>query len=278
MKGFRAAATVAVFAVCCAAGSTRPVADVKYELDGWVVRVPVRLAGADLWFDVDTGARHTVVDATTARRLHLVITGGGAARGAGRGTAALQYGAPVTIGIGAARVRVDPWILDLSHVGLSRRADGLVGADVFAKYVVRMDPATKTFGLYDPATFRPPGGGATVPMRVADNRFFVPMKLSISNGVTVTRSMRVDTGSNDAVSDNLVRQSPTRRKSVQGVGIGQSYVDYSGEFSAVAIGPYVFHRVWGPSNDKPAVGMEILHRFVLTFDAPHERLYLAPPV
>ncbi len=238
--------------------------------------MPVRLAGANLWFDVDTGARHTVVDAATAKRLHLVITRGGTASGAGHGTAAMQYGAPVTMAIGAARVRVDPWILDLSHVGLSRHADGLIGADVFAKYVVRMDPATKTFGMYDPATFRAPRGGATVPMRVADNRFFVPMKLSISSGVSVDRSMRVDTGSNDAVSDNLVRQSPTRRKSVQGVGIGQSYVDYSGVFSAVRIGPYLIHDVWGPSNDKPAVGMEILHRFALTFDAPHERLYLEP--
>ena len=88
--------------------------------------------------------------------------------------------------------------------------------------------------------------------------------------------MRIDTGSGDAVSDNLVRRSSERRRSVQGVGLGQPYVDYSGVFDSVELGPYAIAHCWGPSNDHPAVGMEILRRFTLTFDVPHRRLYLLP--
>ena len=102
------------------------------------------------------------------------------------------------------------------------------------------------------------------------------MKLTLSNGVSAVHSLRLDTGSEDATSDNLVRQSPERQKALQGVGLGKPYVDYSGVFESVQLGPYTIHHVWGTSNDKPAVGMEILRRFALVFDVPHRWLYLEP--
>jgi hypothetical protein len=96
------------------------------------------------------------------------------------------------------------------------------------------------------------------------------------NGTSVVRRMRVDTGSEDAASDNLVRRSKERRRSLQGVGLGTPYVDYSGVFDSLRIGPYVIHHAWGPSNDHPAVGMEILRRFTTTFNVPAGRLCLEP--
>ena len=75
-----------------------------------------------------------------------------------------------------------------------------------------------------------------------------------------------------------MRQSSTRRKSTQGVGLGTPYVDYSGLFASMGIGPYTITSVWGPSGNPPAVGMEILRRFILTFDARQGRLGLVPTV
>ena len=102
------------------------------------------------------------------------------------------------------------------------------------------------------------------------------MTLRLASGISETHRVRIDTGSGDAVSDNLIRRSPERRKSLQGVGLGQSYVDESGVFESVRIGPYFIRRCWGPSNDHPAMGMEILRRFTSTFDVTHRRLYLQP--
>jgi hypothetical protein len=62
----------------------------------------------------------------------------------------------------------------------------------------------------------------------------------------------------------------------QGVGLGTSYIDYSGELDSVRIGPDGIHHVWGPSNDHPAIGMEVLRRLTMTFDLRHGRLYLEP--
>jgi hypothetical protein len=38
----------------------------------------------------------------------------------------------------------------------------------------------------------------------------------------------------------------------------------------------VFRDFWGPGGNPPLIGMELLQRFVMTFDAPHGRIYLDP--
>ncbi len=197
--------------------------------------------------------------------------------GAGHGTAPMLHAAPLTISVGDARLRVnDPWVIDLSHVGTSRHIDGLIGEDFFKAYVVRIDPVTQTVSFCDPKTFTRTSSGATVPLIVASDRLFIHMNLTLPNRLTATHRVRIDTGSDDAVSDDLVRQSSIRRKSLQGVGLGKAYVDYSGLFATVQIGPYRIHNVWGPSGSPPAVGMEILRRFILTFDVSRGRLTMEP--
>ena len=114
-----------------------------------------------------------------------------------------------------------------------------------------------------------------MPLASPHDRLYTDMVLRIGT-TSVRHRMRVDTGSEDAASDNFVRQSPTRRQSLQGVGLGKPYYDYSGVFDSVRIGPYTIRHSWGASNDRPAFGMEIMRRFTLTFDVPAGRLYMEP--
>jgi hypothetical protein len=269
--------TTAWTAPAFAAPLTAATAVIAYRPDGRLMQIPVTVAGVPLWFDFDSGARHTVIDAAVARRLHLTMARDERISGAGRGTVLMRHATPLDVTIGAIRLRIaDPWVLDLSHVGTQRRSDGLVGADFLQAFVVRIDPRARTIAWYPPGRFHYHGAGASVPLTVRDGRFFVPMGLHLPQGVSVVRSVRIDTGSEDAVSDDLVRRSTVHRRSVQGVGLGKPFVDYSGLFSSVKIGPYRIYNVWGPSNDDPTVGMEVLRRFVLTFDAAAGRLYLEP--
>ncbi len=155
-----------------------------------------------------------------------------------------------------------------------RHVDGLVGADFFERYVVRLDPIRQMLTVAEPGTFRT--RGSSVPLILDHDRLYVNMTLTPAGSGSETHRVRIDTGSGDAVSDNLVRKSRERRRSLQGVGLGQSYVDESGVFETIRIGPYTIRRSWGPSNDHPAVGMEILRRFTTTFDVSHGRLTLEP--
>jgi len=271
--------TLAPAASSAAPKSAKAIASLNYRLSEKLVSVPVRINGSRvLWFVVDTGARHTVIDSAVARELKLPIASVDRMTGAGKGSVQMLHAKNLDVSVGAATLHVaDPWIIDLNAPPVSgAREDGLIGADFFAKYVVEIDPAKHTIVFYPKQNFRHAGRGARLPLYFIDNRMFVNMRLALSNGVSVKRRVRVDTGSNDAVSDNIVRQSPQHLKSVQGVGLGKPYVDYSGVIDRVQIGPFAIRHSWGASNDNPAVGMEILRRFTLTFDTGRNSLYLEP--
>lgn len=253
-----------------------PPSVLHYESEDKLVFLPVRVNGSrPLTFILDSGAPHSIVDSTVATELNLRRISADRVSGAGKGTVPRQHAAPVDLGIGTVSLHVgDPWVIDLGRVGGIRHVDGLVGADLFERYVVRIDPLRRTLTIAEPKAFRVKG--AWVPLFLEDGRLYVDMTLTLSNGISEVHRVRIDTGSGDAVSDNLVRQSPERRKSVQGVGLGESFVDESGVFETVRIGPHVIRHSWGPSNDHPAVGMEIMRRFTMTFDLPRRRLYLLP--
>lgn len=250
-----------------------PLAVVRYRTADKLILLPVRIGTTTRWFDLDTGARNTVIDARLARGMDLRVVSHARGHGVGHGTYAQSTAVPLDVTIGAARYRAPaPWIIDLSPVHFS----GLVGVDMLRRYVVRIDPVAQTIAFYDPATFRYAGAGTPLRITSPENRLFVDVALAVGGKPPVVHRVRIDTGSGDSVSDNLVRQSAHRRKSLQGVGLGKAYVDYSGELDSIGLGPYVVRHVWGPSNDQPAMGMEILRRFTLTFDVPAGRLYLEP--
>lgn len=269
------AALLAVLPAATHAGAATTV--VSYEPNGKLIFLPVTIDGVYLWFTLDSGARHTVIDSTTARRLHLQILSSDRDRGAGAGTYRRGHAAPLDVFIAGVRLHVaDPWIIDLAGTGTAKRQDGLLGADFLAAHIVSIDPMRRLLTIYGSDGDGDVKAGSAIPLKFADNRLFVPMRLSLSNGVSASRTVRIDTGSEDAVSDDLVKQSPQRRETLEGVGLGHPYYDYSGVFASVRLGPYVVRNVWGPSNASPAVGMEILRRFTMTFDVSHRKLYIEP--
>ena len=269
--------TLAGALVLLAASARQPLTAVPYEPNGKLIYLPVTVEGHHLGFTVDTGALHTILNEAAARRLGVRAISTDRQAGAGRGTVQRQHAPPLDIVVGRVRLHVDdPYIIDLSHTGTARQQDGLLGEDFFAAYVVRIDPVKRTFEIYDSSTFRYQGHGASLPLRARHDKLYIPMTLQLPNGISAQRKARIDTGSEDAASDDLVKQSPVRRETVLGVGLGQSYVDYSGLFSRVQLGPYVIEHAWGPSNPVPTVGMEILRRFTMTFDVRRGQLWLEP--
>jgi hypothetical protein len=139
-----------------------------------------------------------------------------------------------------------------------------------------MDPQQATFSIYDSASYRHEEGGASIPLLVEGDKLFLEAALEVPAGQTVTHKLRIDTGSESSVNDEIVKQSAEVRTSILGGGLGEQFKSYSGVFTSITIGPYVLKHVWGPGGPRPAIGMEILRRFIITFDAPHGRMYLQP--
>jgi hypothetical protein len=169
-----------------------------------------------------------------------------------------------------------PWVIDLSKVPIPAAVKGLVGAEIFENYVVKVDPVQAKFSVFDPASYRYAGEGASIPLIIENGKLFIDADLEVPAGHVITHKLRIDTGSESSVNDEIVKQSAELRTSTLGGGLGENFKAYSGVFTSIKIGPYLLKHVWGPGGPPPTIGMEILRRFIITFDAPHGRIYLEP--
>lgn len=255
-----------------------PLGIFPFQRDGQLILVEASIdESAPRLFVVDTGAPHTVFDPKFAQELGLKIESAPSVTGTGQGKVANAHARPVVMRLHGVKVDVpQPWVIDLSKVPIPSTAQGLVGAELFKSYVVRMDPLQSTFSVFDPATYRYTGDGASIPLLIENDKLFLEATLEVPAGQTVQHKLRIDTGSESSVNDEVVRQSAEVRTSTLGGGLGENFKSYSGVFSSVKIGPYTIKHVWGPGGPGPAIGMELLRRFIITFDAPHARLYLEP--
>jgi hypothetical protein len=249
-----------------------------FKRDGQLMLVEVRINESEpSWFVVDTGAPHTIFDPKFAQELGLKVESAPPITGTGTGKVTKSKTGPATMSLNDVRIDLaEPWVIDLSNVPIPKTVKGLVGAELFEKFVVKIDPLESVFSVFDPASFHYAGNGASIPLVVEGGKLFLEATLEVPAGKTVTHKLRIDTGSESSVNDEIVKQSAELRSSTLGGGLGEDFKSYSGVFTSVKIGPYAISHVWGPGGSPPMVGMEILRRFVVTFDAPHGRIYLEP--
>ena len=278
----RAAVAVLAFSILPAAASIsqpKPLAVLGARLDGYVMAVPVSIGMRKLWFDLDTGALHTILDLSVAKELRLRSAGAQQVRGAGKGAAAALKLAPFAIDVGAVTfLPKDPLALDLSHTGSVIGERGLLGFDFFSRYVVEYDYDRTTISLYEPGAYRHAGAGACVPLVIRPPRAFVSVVVSAPGVAPERHLLRVDTGSSDSVDDDIVLRSSEPKKVVTGgVGIGSSFKTYLGTISSLRIGPYVLHQsLVSATGGVQLIGGDVWRRFNITFDFAHRCMYLAP--
>lgn len=150
---------------------------------------------------------------------------------------------------------------------------GLIGADLLSRYAIKIDPVHHTVALFDARTFSA-SGETILPLIVKNDRYYVDATLDVRPGLTVTDRFRVDTGSGDSFDDPAAAKAVRTRSTTLGNGLGKNFQASSGEYAAAHLGPFTWRNVWGPATPTPFVGMEILRRFVVTFDAAQGKLYL----
>ena len=256
----------------------KPLAEISYRPVGKLIYVPVQVNGSSpLWFCFDTGAPNSLIDDAAARNLKIRALSSGVIHGAGKGEVSASDAGEVQFTVGGLTTRVPhAKIVDLSKVPVPLKQDGLLGAEFVEQYVVRIDPEHHRISFYDPKAFAYKGDGKSIPLELTNSRLYVRVGLAARPGDLVERRLRVDTGSEDSIDDDTIRNSPKTQKTTLGNGLGTSYEDVSGVYDTVVIGPYTFRYVWGPAGAVPIVGMEMMRRFTLTFDSQRGLLYLEP--
>jgi hypothetical protein len=175
--------------------------------------------------------------------------------------------------------------LSASNAPAGERRMGTIGYDLFARAVVEWRDRGRRVRICDPASYRLPRGGRWRRLEHIDS---TPAFQGVAEGHPGL--FQIDTGSAGTVdfakpfheANGLLRSRPTRRVEVLGSGgtfgvevgrladfkfAGQDYRDLEVAF-----------RTGGVSREGSAgtIGRDVLERFTLVFDYPHQRLAFLP--
>ena len=174
--------------------------------------------------------------------------------------------------------------------------NGILGADIFRRFVVRINYKQQIISLFDPANFKPPRGSrfAELPLEMDRSKPFITAPVAISGNTPTPCKLLLDTGAALALmiytNTHPQLQLPSQVvRSNLGLGLGGQIEGFMGRTQNMQIGKETltgiithFQEIPFPEDSlrmpdrNGIVGNQILSRFQVVLDYPQRRLFLAP--
>jgi len=310
-RGCQVAALPAALIICaCSAGSdesaaegadsTDPVevaalAEVPIDTDFGLVWLEVSVNGSDpLPFLLDTGFDYSVIDAGVAAALSLTVSDPDTVPQPG-GPVEIGLAEGVTIGMPGGEFR--DWTLRAIPIAaaaqiVGRKFAGIIGHDILAERVWRIDYEAGTLTVYDASSVLPTDG-AEIAVEVIAAEPFIEAAIEQPHAGTIPGKFKLDTGSTDVAGLNLnfhegagVLAPGQATIPVPGVAVGGETTGILYRIGAFHIGPYsISSPVVGATlesagfenrADAGTIGAALLRQFTLTIDYPRDRILLEP--
>jgi hypothetical protein len=186
---------------------------------------------------------------------------------------------------------LDQDYLQLSNI-LGTEVHGMIGYDIYNRFVMNFNFPAKTVQLIEPRKFTPPKHYDVLPLMVEDTKPYVWASVVTHDTTHIRVKLMIDTGASHSV---LLKEDPSQglrapEKYIQaeiGRGLGGSITGKLARIKSLTLGDYTFHNVVAsfpdPNNYPDSVadserngtlGGEILSRFNVIFDYRHGKLYL----
>jgi len=272
--------------------------ELVYDPFAGLILVSVTVAESPpLDFILDSGATHSAInDPHLAAALGLEVSTGGLARGMGSGATRVLIAEDALIRSDGQELLHAPLVVHDIGGRLAAMAgrdiDGFLGAGLFERYVVEIDPMSRRLLLHDPETFVYSGKGEILPLEVLDRRPVIEARVVVEAGKKpVPVRLMIDTGSSRYLS--LITKSRRHLKPPAELTLGAS-VGVVGEMLVVVglierleLGTLVTRRLetsWVEPFQVPAVrnipklngiiGNSLLSRYHVFFDYRRGRLIL----
>jgi hypothetical protein len=263
---------------------------VPFDLFNNHIYAKVRINGKGPFLCIfDTGG-HDLLQPETARSLGIKVEGASPGTGAGEAVVTTGFARHVTYQVGDLVLR-DKTISVLPITGVDTEGfdeQGMVGFEIFRRFVTVVDYGAKTLTFIDPARFDPQGAGIAVP-------FVFYNHLPQVKGTFEGRPGRfdIDTGSRDELTltkpfvdaHQLVVAHPRGVIAVDGWGVGGRTISYVTRGADLTLGPVRSDNLvvgfatqskgaLSDANFEGNVGSGFLKRFAVTFDYAHQTMYL----
>lgn len=275
--------------------SDRKVAHIRFELNGNHIYIRARINSSQLlWFVLDTGADHSVINLKRTRELGLKTGEATRATGAGGSVESAQVH-DVTFDLGPVQLSnlsVATFPLESIEATSGHPMDVILGSEFFGKFVVEIDYETQILTLYDPAEFEYRGAGTSLPLTFFDNHPYVRATITPSGRKPIEGEFVIDLGSNFAltllpsfIAANNIMQTIPKTIVSRGRGVGGEVTVSIGRIQSLQLDKF---RLDSPITMLPAngtfaregkagnIGSAILRRFRVIFDYSHKRMILEP--
>lgn len=276
---------------------------IPVEILNNMIVVPVVLNNQiPLKFILDTGVRTTVLTQKTFSDIlgldyskEIVISGPGKEKMIEAFvTDNVTLDLPGIKGTGHSMLVLQKDYLELRNY-LGAEVHGILGYELFSRFIVHMDYERKRIILYLPERFKKKRGYQVLPITVEDTKPFVKVKTRISETTTMDAKFLMDTGAShglilDPETDERITIPEKNLNSVIGRGLGGVIHGKIGRIKSLELGKYKINNIIANFPDpnsytdtliskstiyrNGAIGGEILSRFNVIYNFPSEEVYI----
>lgn len=262
-------------------------------IGGRLIEIPAAINGRPVQLILDSGASETIRTAL-AKSLDLKAQGNSESHGIGKKAVETQRTRVKTLTLGKL-VTLHRQVFKITPLGhlkelFGPKMAGLVGYEIFKRFVVRIDYAHKKLTLIKPSVFDPKDAGKAIPLAFVGTLPTVKGSLDGLKG-----EFTIDTGmvfplmmwTPFVMRHDLLSRYKTSKPVATGGGIGGGLSARIAHAGVFMFGPIAIKKPLvlltashqGALRLKDAagnIGAGILKRFTVTFDYPHKRMYLKP--
>jgi hypothetical protein len=283
--------------------ATQKHVSVNYKADNNLLVIRVYLNGKGPFnFLLDTGiAASTITNPKLGRQLGVQATKSYSLSGVGRKAPILAYKTnPVRVEFAGIEAPA------MAFTILTKRAvafealtgipiDGILGFDLFRSFIVTIHPTEGKITFTDPTHPRPTrdSSWSSLPIDLDDSKPYITTSIAVSDSLMLPLRLMLDTGAGHALSletasDPRLCLPPQHTRADLGYSFSGLIKGYLGRIPMLQLGAYqlrslltafpdaenLIGRIEVPRNG--TLGFEVLRRFDLVIDYPHNQLLLRP--
>ncbi len=276
--------------------------DIPIQIQNNLIVVPVILNDIlPLKFIVDTGVRTAILTQKAFSdilqlpysRKYSVSGPGGEKLIDAYVTNNVSIALPGVTGKGHALLVLEEDYLELRNY-LGTDVHGILGYELFSRFIVKIDYNRKMMSLILPEKFHPRKKFQELPMLVEDTKPFVLTSLNLTTTNSMTAKLLMDTGASHGLmlepgSDERIEVPINTVSTVIGRGLGGIITGKIGRIESLKLGNYTLDHVIANFPDPNSymdtlknsltfrhgtIGGEILSRFTVVFNFPQGKVYL----